>query len=441
MQQHPRRPSRRARAVVTLTVALTTFTGLAACGSSDSGGGTTPTLTWYISPDVGNADPSPAKGGQAYLGKYCSDASGGKYRISVELLPTSASQQRQQLLRRLAAGDTSMDIMSIDPPFVPEYAQAGYLAPIPQQYVKDFTEDRVTSSVTASTWKGHLVVAPFHANTELLWYRKSAAQKAGLDMSKPVTWDQLIQAARSSGTSLGVQSALYEGYAVWINALIAGAGGQIVTNPGASGPDIRFGLDSPAGRQAARIISTIANDGVGGPAMSSSNETTSLALFQNKQANFLVNWPYSYAALTGDKSDIAATEYPRTVADKAAAPPYGGLALGVGAKSKHRDLAFQAISCITSERNQAVFMAKSGNPATRRAAYSDPAVLAAFPHGIAKAILTSLDKAVPRPLSQYYGDISTGLQQKFSPPSAVTEQTPADAQRFLEKVLRGQALL
>lgn len=433
-------PPRRGIAV-SLSVALAATMGLAACGSDESSSGGTKTLTWYINPDVGNADPSPAKGGQAYLAKRCSDASNGKYKISIQLLPNDASEQRTQLLRRLAAGDGSMDLMSIDPVFVAEFAQAGYLAPVPKKYEGEFKEDRVTSAIKASTYEGNLVAVPFWANTQLLWYRKAAAKKAGLDMSKPVTWDQIIKAAKSSKTDIGVQAALYEGYSVWINALVAGAGGKIVKNPTAKGKDIRLGLDSAAGRKAAKIIGTIARQGVGGPAMGSSMETESLDRFNLKKANFLVNWPYTYGALTGDKKDVAATAYPATVAGKKSAPPYGGIQIGVGAESKNPDLAYQAAACVTSKENQATYMSKAGNPASRKASYTDPAVLKAFPNGIAKTIRTSLDRAVPRPQTAYYGDISTGMQQRFSPPGSVTAKTPAKTQNFLLDVLKGEALL
>ena len=42
-------------------------------------------------------------------------------------LPNDASQQREQLVRRLAAQDSSIDLMSLDPPFVAEFANAGFL--------------------------------------------------------------------------------------------------------------------------------------------------------------------------------------------------------------------------------------------------------------------------------------------------------------------------
>lgn len=49
------------------------------------------------------------------------------------------------------------------------------------------------------------MTVPFWANTQILWYRKSVAEAAGLDMTQPVTWDQLIEAARSQDKYLGVQ--------------------------------------------------------------------------------------------------------------------------------------------------------------------------------------------------------------------------------------------
>ena len=46
------------------------------------------------------------------------------------------------------------------------------------------------------------------------------------------TWDEMIDDAVDKGTAVEVQSAQYEGLVVWINALIASAGGQIVNEEG-----------------------------------------------------------------------------------------------------------------------------------------------------------------------------------------------------------------
>src|SRR4051794_38001361 len=190
----PGRPNDRHKRVRRrLGAALALTTGamlLAACGS---GGGGRPTLTWYTNPD---------SGGQAEIAKRCTDASGGKYKINATVLPRESAAQREQLVRRLAANDSSIDIMSLDPPFIPEFAEAGFLAPLPQEVAQRATEGVVDSAVAGSTWKDKLVAVPFWANTQLLWYHKSVAEAAGLDMNQPVTWQQIIDAAKSQDKTI-----------------------------------------------------------------------------------------------------------------------------------------------------------------------------------------------------------------------------------------------
>ncbi len=436
------RSNRRHRSVAALA-ALAAASGLALSACTSAAGSGPPTLTWYINPDGGGSDPT--KGGQAQLAKECTDAAHGRYSITIQLLPNSASDQRQQLLRRLAAKDRGTDLMSMDPVFVAEFAEAGFLDPVPQADAQDFTSNAVKPAVEASTWKGRLVAAPMWANTQLLWYRKSIAKAAGLDMNQPVTWDQLIAAAKSQHRTIGVQARRYEGYMVWINALIAGAGGQIIENPGASANDLKFGLDSPAGREGAAVIQKVSQAGVAGPAMGSTDETAALDLFSNNATSgFLVNWPYVWAALPGNKvpfiDDVGWARYPQTVQGQPSKPPFGGIELGVNAASQHKAEAWDAVKCITTPAHQKLYMLGTGNPAADKSVYDDPDIKKQFP--MAGLIRESLDAAAPRPLTQYYGDVSSAIQRVYSPPSSVNpDTTPREAEDLITAVLKGDALL
>ncbi|MEO6884854.1 MAG: extracellular solute-binding protein [Jatrophihabitantaceae bacterium] len=435
--------SNRTRASLVGIVAMATASGLflSACGSSAPAG--PPVLTWYINPDGGGSDPT--KGGQAQLAKECTDAAGGKYSIQIQLLPNSASDQRQQLLRRLAAKDTGMDLMSMDPVFVAEFAAARFLDPVPAASAEELTKNAVKPAVDAATWKDQLVAAPMWANTQLLWYRKSVAKAAGLDMTKPVSWDDLIGAAKSENKTIGVQAKRYEGYMVWINALIEGAGGHVVDNPGAAGDQLKFGLASEAGKQAADVIQKVSQSGVAGPAMGSTDETAALDLFSNDSTSgFLVNWPYVWAALPGKNvnfiDDVGWARYPETVAGKESRPPFGGIELGVNAASTDKEAAWDAVACITTPEHQKLYMLGTGNPAADKTVYDDPEIKKLFPMSI--LIRESLDAAAPRPLTQYYGDISSAVQRIFSPPSSVDPATtPQAADDLISAVLRGEALL
>ena len=206
-----------------------------------------PELTWYINPDAG---------GQDAVAENCST---DEYTIDTQVLPQDSSQQRIQLSRRLAAEDPEIDLMSLDPPFTAEFADAGFLADVPQE-AKAQLEEQGTfqGAMDAATWEDKLVVFPFWSNTQVLWYRKSFVEKAGIDMSQPVTWDQIIDAAADNGGQIGVQANKYEGYSVWINALIEGAGGQLVENA-EKGVDLDLTIDSEQGAEAAKIIEKLAS--------------------------------------------------------------------------------------------------------------------------------------------------------------------------------------
>ena len=403
--------------------------GLVAC-SEDSG---PPVLTWYINPD---------DGGQAEIAQRCTEQADGAYRIETSLLPRDASSQREQLARRLAASDTSIDIMSLDPPFIPEMAAANFLAPVPEA-LQD-TDDVVQGAIDSATWDGELVTVPFWANTQLLWYRKSVAEEAGLDMDQPVTWEQILDAAATTDTLLGVQGAKAESLTVWINALIASAGGEIITNPEAPADEVQLGLDSAAGRDAAEIMSRIGQEKLAGAGFPTADENASMNLFASEDGSFMVNWPFVYPALSDSHpdliDDIGWTIYPRVEEGTEAATPVGGINLGVSAFSEHVDLAYEAAACIVQPENQSEYFITNGNPPSSISAYDDPAVAEEFP--MAETIRDSLDQGVPRPQTPYYNEVSIGLQETWHPPAAIDpETTPATSAEFITAALRDERLL
>jgi multiple sugar transport system substrate-binding protein len=420
-------------------VALVSSATLAGCGGGGNGG--TPTLTWYINPD---------SGGQAEIAQRCTDAAGGRYAIITSQLPRDSPAQREQLVRRLAANDGSIDIMSLDPPYIPEFSQAGFLAPVPADVAQRVSEGVVRSALEGATWNDHLVTIPFWANTQLLWYRKSVAQAAGLDMTQPVTWDQLVRAAQQQGKILSAQGKRSESLTVWLNALIESAGGHIIAENSSNPDDIKLGLASPPGRRAADVMRSVATSGAVGPAFGTANEDTSATQFESADAGFMVNWPFVWSRAlsavddgTLDASvpaDYGWTLYPSVDPGTPSAPPYGGINLGVGAFSQHVDLAFEATECITSDANQAYYFTTNGNPAASAAVYDDPAVQEAYP--MAAVIRQSLQQAAPRPLTPYYSEVSGGIQREYHEPGAIDpDRTPAQATDLISAVLRGDELL
>jgi len=426
------------RAIAVAMGAAVAAATLAACGASADE--SKPTLIWYVNPDPSKPADFQGAFGQPGIAERCST---DEYTIETQPLPQDASQQRVQLIRRLAAEDPEIDLMSLDPVFTGEFANADFLTDIPDDQAGEFEQRTLDGPVDGASWDDDLVVAPLWANTQLLWYSKSFVDKAGIDMSQPVTWGQIIKAAAGNNGTVGVQADKYEGYAVWINALVMGAGGDIVTDV-EKGQDATVAIDSDAGSAAADVVSQLASSPAAQPDLSVSNEGTSQAGFLSDTGAFLVNWTYIYAAAGEDEAvldDLGWTRYPRTTPDEESRPPLGGINIGVSAYSDNKDLALDALNCITSIDNQVQYAVETGNMPASPAAYDDADLKDKYPPELLTACQESLKAAGPRPVSPYWSDISSAIQSSWHPPSSVSKQTPADSADYIQRVLDGEALL
>ena len=424
-------------AVLALSASL-----LTAC-SGDSG---KPTLNWYVNPD-----------GVDTFKEYAATCSEGKdYEIAVQLLPASATDQRTQLARRLAAEDSSTDLMNLDPVFVAEFANAGWLAEVEGDLAEAITGGEYLEGAAETVlWDDKVYAVPLWANTQVLWYRKSLAEAAGLDMTQPVTWDQVIEAADSEGGTVGVQANKYEAYVVWINSLVQGAGGSIVSDTEA-GRDAKVELDSDAGRKAAEIIQKLADSKAAQADFTVSNEGTSLGQMfpEDGPGEFMTNWTFVYANYKGlvgkpggpadeeEFKDLGWARYPATVEGEPSKPPIGGIDIGVGAYSENPEEAMEAAECVTSADAQKDLAINDGLMPSTNAAYDEVAASGEFPEDLLDLYRTSVDEGGPRPKSPFYSQISSAVQSVWHSPTSVDpDSTPKESAEFLSDVLAGRSLL
>ena len=402
---------------------------LAACGGDD---GKTE-LVWYINPD---------SGGQAAIAEDCST---DDYTITTQVLPQDASQQRIQLSRRLAAEDPEIDLMSLDPPFTAEFADAGFLAPVPQETLQQLEEQGTfQGALDAATWNDELVVFPFWSNTQVLWYRKSFVEKAGIDMSQPVTWDQIIDVASENDGEIGVQANKYEGYVVWINALIESAGGHILEGA-EKGVDADLTIQEEPGQVAAGIIEKLASSSAAPSDLSVSNEGTAGSTFGSDQGSFLVNWTYifhNYDETAPDVADdIGYTRYPQAVEGEESRPPYGGIGIGVSEYSDDKELALEAAACLVEPEQQGKNAEMTGNMPASTAGYEYPALQEIYPADLLQLFQDSVNAAAPRTVTPYWSDVSSSIQSTWHPPASVDGDTPESSEGFIEEILKGGKLL
>jgi multiple sugar transport system substrate-binding protein len=389
---------RRLEAVAALVAGL----ALGACGVGGDEGGSGPrAINWYAFNEPG--------GSYQMAVDDCNRQADGRYTINYVKLPNIADQQRELLVRRLAAEDDDIDLASLDVIWTAEFAQAEWILPWEGERRSAAEEDKLEGPLETVRWEDQIWAIPHTSNTQLLWYRKDRVDPPSEDF----TWDEMIDQAVENGTGVEVQAAQYEGLVVWINAMIAGAGGQIVNEQGEVAVD-------DAARRAAEVERKLATSPAAPPGMSTNREDQARQGFESGRSDYQVNYTFIYPsaeAIEGFQEKIGWAQYPRTDPDRPSRPPLGGFNIAVSAYSDSPDLAFEAAECLASPENQALSAELGGLPPTSESVYDNPKVQEAFP--FADALRESIDNAAPRPVTPAYSDISLAIQKSFHPPDSV----------------------
>jgi multiple sugar transport system substrate-binding protein len=402
--------------------AIAASLALGACGVGGDEGGSGPrAINWYAFNEPG--------GSYQMAVDNCNEQANGRYTINYVKLPNIADQQRELLVRRLAAEDDDIDLASLDVIWTAEFAQAEWILPWEGERRSAAEEGKLEGPLETVRYEDQIWAIPHTSNTQLLWYRKDRVDAPPDDF----TWDEMIDQAVENGTAVEVQAAQYEGLVVWINALIAGAGGQVVDEQGEPAVD-------QTAQRAAEIESKLANSPAAPPGMSTNREDQARQGFESERSDYQVNYTFIYPsaeAIEGFQDKIGWARYPRTDKDKESRPPLGGFNIAVSAYSNNSDLAFEAAECLASPENQALSAELGGLPPTTESVYDNPKVQEAFP--FADELRESIDAAAPRPVTPAYSDISLAIQKTFHPPDGVDPDSVVETLRDrIDKAVEGK---
>ena len=343
-------------------------------------------------------------------------------------------------MRRLGAEDPSLDLLGLDVVWTGEFANAGWVAPVPASTEQVVTENVFDSVLQTARFENKLYTVPIWSNTQLLWYRKDRVP------TPPKTWDEMIDMAEKIGPATGriqVQGNRYEGLVVWVNQLIESAGTSVLAGP----KEVR--LDEAPTKKALGIIGRLSRSDVAAPNLTTANEDVARRGFEEGNSTFEINYPYVYPSAKTTKPKIFAqmgvAQYPAVEAGKPSRPPIGGINIGVSAYSKHKALAFEATECLIKPENQLEVATLGGLPPVREDLYDDPAIDKVYP-GFADQIRDAIKNAGPRPSeSPAYQDLSLAIQRAVHPTTKIDPENLDPAYDKLrdnvEKAVKREGLL
>ncbi|MFV0458683.1 MAG: ABC transporter substrate-binding protein [Actinomycetales bacterium] len=374
----------------------------------------------------------------------CNAEANGRYTIVGNLLPSTADGQREQMVRRLAAGDSSMDLLGMDVVWTAEFAEAGWIHELTPEQVAQANEDTLQATIDSTLWPdkdGNVKQygIPKHTNVQILWYRKD------LVPTPPATWEEMMSMAeqlKAEGKphEIGLTAAQYEGYVVNVNTFVNGFGGSLVNEDSTKATV----TDGDGALQALDLLNTLANSGLTSASLSNDTETEIFAELQNDKSAFSINWPYVGSAMNTANPEMAEklgfAIYPSFVAGQPVRVTTGGMNYAISKFSEHPDETFEAAMCLRNPAHQLETSLEAGDPPVLESIYQEPEFREGYPMG--DVMLEELQTAVPRPISPLYQNISTIISTTLSPPRDINPEASAqELNDQIQNAIDGKGIL
>ena len=314
-----------------------------------------------------------------------------------------ADQQHDDLVQHFQSKDDGYDVTDVDVVWTAEFAAKGWLQPLKGEMAVD-TEGLLPATVDTATYNDTLFAAPRASDGGMLYYRKD------LVPTPPKTWDEMMadcKIAKKAGIGCYAgQFTKYEGLTVNAAEAINTAGGTIVGKDGAT-PTV----DSPEAAKGLQNLVTAYEDGNIPKEAITFQEEEGRQAFEAGKLLFHRNWPYIYGLAKTDGSSKVKDKFaiaPLPGIDGPGASSLGGHNAAISVYSDHKATAHDFIEFMLSPEIQTFEASQASLAPVRADIYKDPALQKKLPY--LPVLLTSIENAVPRPVSPYYPAVTKAIQ-------------------------------
>jgi len=332
-------------------------------------------------------------------------------RIQIVEAPNATDLTENLYTSAFILGDSPYDLVYMDVIWTSKFAAAGWLLDLTERISAQELQVFLDKDVEAGRYKGKLYRIPLRSDAGMLYYRKDLLAEVGA--KPPETFEELIaisqnlQDKKLANWGYVWQGGQYEGLAAMFVEILEGFGGFWVN------PDTKeVGLDKPEAMQAVEFLRSVIAKEISPPGVTTYREEETRRLFVSGEAAFLRNWPYVWASANEENSKIKGKIGIKPMVHapgKRGGACLGGWGLGISKTSKHSEEAWRAIQYFSSTEPQRRFTLETGHMSSRRELFSDPKIIAKYPH------YPKLEKvarrAVLRPPIAQYAQASDILQR------------------------------
>ncbi|GAB3661134.1 sugar ABC transporter substrate-binding protein [Streptomyces sparsus] len=260
------------------------------------------------------------------------------------------------------AGGTTPDVAEVGTTWTAEFADAGALADLTDDVRNAGLDDDLVAGLReAGTLDGRIYGVPWYAGVRALLYRKDVFDEHGLEA--PTSWQELreVTAALKEKEPDLIPFPVVGDNEYILDSFIWGAGGDLATE---SGGTWKAAVNSPRALRGVSFYTGLATEHGASPrAASTWNEADLVDNFQAGRIAMTVSGSWTPAAIVESrpemKGKLAAAPIPGP--EGGISPSFlGGSHLGVFRESPRRELAWEFVELMSSERFAARWAEQSG---------------------------------------------------------------------------------
>jgi multiple sugar transport system substrate-binding protein len=308
-------------------------------------------------------------------------------------------------------GDSPYDLVYMDVIWTGKFAAAGWLLDLSDRISGDELKAFMDKDVEAGRYKGKLYRIPLRSDAGMLYYRTDLLEQIGA--KPPETFEDLVkisqQLQEKKATRWGYvwQGAQYEGLPAMFVEILEGFGGFWVNSE-----TNEVGLDKPEAIKAVEFLRSVIDKSISPPGVTTYREEDTRRLFVSGESAFLRNWPYVWASANEEDSEIKGKIGIKPMVHIPGAKSgacLGGWGMGIAKTSKHPKEAWKAIQYFTNKEAQRRFTLETASISSRRDLFSDPEIIAKYPHY--PKFQKLVESAVLRPPIAQYAQASDILQR------------------------------
>ena len=368
---------------------------------------------------------------------------GGKITLDYQEQGQQTSDLRDKFILVANAKDPSADVVSMDVPFVPEFAAAGWTLDAEKVLFGDDRTKFYKGTLDGATYLGKLFAVPWYNNGPGFYYRKDLVEQGGFK-GPPKSYDELLEQAKKLRTAdiqgFSAQMSQTEGGIITWFEYLWGHGGDLMDEKLEVTLDKgTAGVDSFKRLLAFMYTDKILPEGALGYKTGADAQNP----FIEGKSVFLRQWTSGLTQNDRDDSKIKGkwdvVPLPSLKGDKAGAGCLGTWNLGTSKFSKNPDQSGEVIRWFTSQAQQKARYLAMGVPPCRPAVFDDAEVKAKY--AFADKLKVTFESLKPRPVTPFYGQMSANVIQpvfgKVTTRAVTPEEGIKEMADGMRKIMKG----